>query len=57
MYSGCIEGGEAYSPFYIQVESIEGGEAHLPCDISSRHNDSVYLVLWYRKDSGTPIYR
>ena len=29
----------------------------LPCNISSGPaSDSVYLVLWYRKDSGTPIY-
>ena len=37
-------------------------QADLPCDITSgaaTHSagDSVYLVLWYRKDSGTPIYR
>ncbi|XP_023337450.1 uncharacterized protein LOC111708348 [Eurytemora carolleeae] len=38
------------------VSSIEGEQARLPCDIHSRKNDSVYLVLWYRKDSGTPIY-
>ena len=45
-------------PLNIQVvESIVDGEVFLPCDISSRQNDSVYLVLWYRKDSGTPIYR
>ena len=29
----------------------------MPCDISApAAGDSVYLVLWYRKDSGTPIY-
>ena len=33
-------------------------QAMLPCNISSGPaSDSVYLVLWYRKDSGTPIYR
>jgi len=41
----------------ITVTSIEGGTADLPCDIAARENDSVYLVLWYRQDSGTPIYR
>ena len=38
--------------------TVEGGIAELPCDIKAPiPGDSVYLVLWYRKDSGTPIYR
>ena len=43
----------------LRVARVEGGQADLPCDISSGPSarDSVYLVLWYRKDSGTPIYR
>ena len=43
----------------LTVARVEGGQADLPCDISSGPSarDSVYLVLWYRKDSGTPIYR
>lgn len=43
----------------LTVSRVEGGQADLPCDISSGPSarDSVYLVLWYRKDSGTPIYR
>ena len=43
----------------MTVTTVEGGRAELPCDISSpTPGDSVYLVLWYRKDySGTPIYR
>ena len=46
------------SPPYL-VATVEGGQAELPCDITSGPGarDSVYLVLWYRKDSGTPIYR
>ena len=40
------------------VVTVEGGRAEMPCDISAPAlGDSVYLVLWYRKDSGTPIYR
>ena len=40
------------------VMTVEGGIAELPCDIKAPTvGDSVYLVLWYRKDSGTPIYR
>ena len=40
------------------VMTVEGGIAELPCDIRAPSvGDSVYLVLWYRKDSGTPIYR
>ena len=43
----------------VTVVTVEGGRAELPCDISApAPGDSVYLVLWYRKDSaGTPIYR
>lgn len=34
-----------------------GGEARLPCDlVPSQPGDSVYLVLWYKKDDKTPIY-
>jgi len=41
------------------VLTVEGGRAELPCDIEAPTvGDSVYLVLWYRKEhSGTPIYR
>ena len=40
------------------VTTVEGGRVELPCDIKApTPGDSVYLVLWYRKDSGTPIYR
>ena len=40
------------------VVTVEGGRADLPCDIEAKsQDDSVYLVLWYRKNSGTPIYR
>jgi len=40
----------------ITVLTVEGGRADLPCDITAKNkDDSVYLVLWYRK-TGTPIY-
>ncbi|CAB4064681.1 unnamed protein product [Lepeophtheirus salmonis] len=40
-----------------RVTTVEGGRVDLPCDITTPAiGDSVYLVLWYRKDSGTPIY-
>ena len=42
----------------VSVLTVEGGRADLPCDIAAKSkDDSVYLVLWYRKNSGTPIYR
>ena len=43
----------------VTVVTVEGGRGELPCDIAApTPGDSVYLVLWYRKDSaGTPIYR
>ena len=41
----------------VTVVTVEGGRADLPCDIEAKSkDDSVYLVLWYRK-TGTPIYR
>lgn len=40
------------------VEVVAGDAAYLPCDIStSIPRDEVLLVLWYREDLGTPIYR
>lgn len=40
------------------VVTVEEGRVDMPCDISAPSlGDSVYLVLWYRKHSGTPIYR
>ena len=34
-----------------------GGEARLPCPLTpAQPGDSVYLVLWYKKDDKTPIY-
>lgn len=48
-------------PIY-EVSGVEGGNVHLPCNISIAENshheeDNVVLVLWYREDLGTPIYR
>jgi hypothetical protein len=53
----ATEGGQPVQTAAIAISSVEGGSAALPCDITARENDSVYLVLWYRQDSGTPIYR
>eukprot|EP00095_Tigriopus_kingsejongensis_P004299 snap_masked-scaffold346_size200932-processed-gene-0.5 protein:Tk04299 transcript:snap_masked-scaffold346_size200932-processed-gene-0.5-mRNA-1 annotation:"RT01315p" len=41
----------------VDIVTVEGGRAELPCDISAPSpGDSVYLVLWYRQESRTPIY-
>ncbi|XP_059086678.1 roundabout homolog 1-like [Tigriopus californicus] len=41
----------------IDIMTVEGGRAELPCNIlAPTPGDSVYLVLWYRKESPTPIY-
>lgn len=41
-----------------QVMAIVGDPIYLPCDISTQDDDdAVLLVLWYREDLGTPIYR
>lgn len=36
---------------------ISGEQIFMPCDISTDSDDAVVLVLWYREDLGTPIYR
>lgn len=40
------------------IVALVGDSAYLPCDISTTHEgDSVHLVLWYREDLGTSVYR
>ena len=42
----------------IDVAAVARGVAELPCDVTSNNpNDPVRLVLWYRAESATPIYR
>ena len=41
----------------FQVTAVAGDAVYLPCDITTEHGDAVLLVLWYREDLGTPIYR
>jgi hypothetical protein len=40
------------------IDAIVGETIYLPCNISTHeHGDDVVLILWYREDKGTPIYR
>lgn len=40
------------------MEALVGETIYLPCNISTHEpGDSVVLVLWYREDKGSPIYR
>lgn len=40
------------------MEALIGETVYLPCNISTQEiNDDVILILWYREDKGTPIYR
>lgn len=42
----------------INMEALIGETVYLPCNITSQEiNDDVVLILWYREDKGTPIYR
>ena len=47
-----------FSDSFSDVVAVARSVAELPCDVTpSDPNDPVRLVLWYRADSATPIYR
>lgn len=42
----------------FSMEALIGETVYLPCNISTQEiNDDIVLILWYREDKGTPIYR
>ena len=42
----------------ITMEALVGETVYLPCNVSTHDvGDEVVLVLWYRADKGTPVYR
>lgn len=42
----------------VAMEALIGETVYLPCNVSTYDaGDEVVLVLWYRADKGTPIYR
>ena len=44
--------------FVIEVEGVAGHSVDLPCDISTHSaDDQAVLVLWYKDDDGTPMYK
>ncbi|XP_077562209.1 protein turtle homolog A-like isoform X2 [Haemaphysalis longicornis] len=47
----------AWAAEYPERSALVGGSASLPCNITPPTlDDAVALVLWYRGDSGTPIF-
>ncbi|RVE55340.1 hypothetical protein evm_000238 [Chilo suppressalis] len=41
----------------VDVDAVLGRTASLPCDVTPDANeDRVYMVLWFRKSGGKPIY-
>ncbi|XP_032521218.2 synaptogenesis protein syg-2-like isoform X1 [Danaus plexippus] len=41
----------------VEVDAVLGRTASLPCDLTPDTNeDRVYMVLWFRKSGGKPIY-
>lgn len=42
----------------VDVDAVLGRTASLPCDVTpDATEDRVYMVLWFRKSGGKPIYR
>jgi hypothetical protein len=42
----------------FSVDAVIGGRAELPCDVEPADSaDEVFLVLWYRREAGKPLYR
>ena len=40
------------------VESVLGGIAELPCDVTPEDvHDDVYLILWFKDEASKPMYR
>lgn len=40
-----------------KMEALSGETIYLPCNVSTYEGDDAVLILWYREDKGTPIYR
>lgn len=42
----------------VPVDAVEGRSVKFPCDVSSPNPaDKVYMVFWFKDDSGVPLYR
>ncbi|UYV66093.1 hypothetical protein LAZ67_4000196 [Cordylochernes scorpioides] len=53
----CPFQSDHHAPQYTEVSAVSGSEVRLPCNTTSHQpGDSASMVLWYRGDSGTPIY-
>lgn len=41
------------------MEAVEGKSVSLPCDVVAPKDskEKVYMVLWFQRGSGYPIYR
>lgn len=48
-----------FSTDYVSsVIGVTGGKVALPCNITPpTYDDAVSLILWYKDESTTPIYR
>lgn len=42
----------------LSMEALVGETVYLPCNVTTQvPGDEVVLILWYRADKGTPVYR
>lgn len=47
----------SFFPEYSEHTAVIGSEISIPCNVTaSLPDDQVTLILWYRGDSGNPIY-
>lgn len=39
------------------MEALSGETIYLPCNISTAEGDRSILILWFRDEKATPVYR
>ncbi|XP_066589277.1 B-cell receptor CD22-like isoform X2 [Prorops nasuta] len=40
----------------VSIQGVVGQKATLPCNMTTQANDALSMVLWFKEDSGEPLY-